>query len=183
MKMKITDTPIEGVKIVESAPLSDHRGSFARWYCEKELAPLLNGRRIVQVNHSRTVKIGSIRGMHFQKSPHAEMKFVRCIRGRVWDVALDLRAGSKTFLQWHAQELTPVNNSMYVIPEGCAHGFQALEENSELLYLHTAFYEPSFEGGVHYADERVAIKWPLPPADLSDRDKSYAPLDSAFKGL
>ncbi len=181
--MKIIETPIAGVKIVESAPNADHRGSFTRWYCEKELSPLLGDRRIVQINHSRTYKVGSIRGMHFQKAPHAEMKFIRCTRGRVWDVAVDLRAGSPTFLKWHAFELIPANNSMIVIPDGCAHGFQVLEEDSELLYLHTAFYEPSSEGAVHYAEPRVDIAWPLPPADISERDKNYQPLDAAFKGF
>ncbi len=181
--MKIIDTHIAGVKLVESAPLIDARGSFTRWFCEKELAPVLGDRKIVQINHSRTLKTGSIRGLHFQKSPHAEMKFIRCLRGRVWDVALDLRANSPTFLKYHAQELTPASNYMFVIPEGCAHGFQVLEEGSELLYLHTAFYEPSSEGGVNYADARVNIAWPLPPADLSDRDKNYPFLDPTFKGL
>lgn len=181
--MKIIDTPIAGVKIVESEPRADHRGSFARWYCEKELAPVLDDRRIVQINHSKTLKTGSIRGMHFQKAPHAEMKFIRCLRGRVWDVALDLRAGSPTLLQYHAVELTPASNRMFVIPEGCAHGFQVLEDDCELLYLHTAFYEPSSEGGVHYADPRANIAWPLPAGDLSERDKTYPPLDSGFGGF
>jgi dTDP-4-dehydrorhamnose 3,5-epimerase len=181
--MKISDTPIAGVKIVEAAPIEDNRGSFVRWYCEKELSPLLGDRHIVQINHSRTMRTGSIRGLHFQKAPHAEMKFIRCLKGRVWDVALDLRAGSPTFLKHHAVELTPASNKMFVIPEGCAHGFQVLEEGSELLYLHTAFYEPSSEGGVHYADPRVNIAWPLPPADLSERDKAYPPLDYGFGGF
>ncbi len=181
--MKIIDTPIAGVKIIEAAPNADHRGSFTRWYCEKELSPHLNGRHIVQVNHSRTFKPGSIRGMHFQKAPHADTKFVRCIRGRVWDVALDLRKDSPTFLKWHATELSFGNNYMFLIPEGCAHGFQTLEEDSELLYLHTAFYEPSSEGGVNYTDPRVNIAWPLPTGDISDRDKNYPLLDAAFKGF
>lgn len=180
--MKIIDTQIAGVKIVESAPRGDNRGSFTRFYCEKDLASLLGDRHIVQVNHSKTSKAGSIRGLHFQKAPHAETKFIRCLKGRVWDVALDLRAGSPTFLKYHAVELTPASNHMFVIPEGCAHGFQALEDDSEMLYLHTAFYEPASEGGVSYADERVNIAWPLPPADLSERDKAYPPLDANFKG-
>ena len=181
--MKIIDTHIAGVKIVEAVPIEDNRGSFARWYCEKELAPLLGDRHIVQVNHSKTMRTGSIRGLHFQKAPHSEMKFIRCLKGRVWDVALDLRADSPTFLKHHAVELTPASNKMFVIPEGCAHGFQVLEESSELLYLHTAFYEPSSEGGVHHADPGVNIAWPLPPADLSERDKAYPPLDSGFGGI
>lgn len=181
--MKITDTIIPGVKIVETAPHTDNRGSFARIYCEKELGPILQGRRIVQMNHSRTAKPGSIRGLHYQKGPHAEMKFIRCLRGRVWDVALDLRAGSPTFLKFHTVELTPAANNMLVIPEGCAHGFQVMEEDSELLYLHTAFYEPSSEGAVNYADPLINISWPLAPVDISERDKNHPILDTSFKGL
>ena len=181
--MNVIDTPIDGIKIIETAPIADSRGSFARWFCARELASVLDGRSIVQINHSQTMKVGSIRGLHFQKPPHGEVKFVRCIRGRVWDVALDLREGSKTFLKWHAVELTPENGRMLAVPERCAHGFQVLEEGSELLYLHTAFYEPASEGGVNYADPRAAIQWPLPPADLSARDAAHPMLTDSFKGL
>jgi dTDP-4-dehydrorhamnose 3,5-epimerase len=181
--MKIIGTPIDGVEIIETTPLSDQRGSFARWFCAKELAPVLNGRSIVQINHSRTAKKGSIRGMHYQKPPHGEMKFVRCIRGKVWDVALDLREGSPSFLQWQAVELTPENGLLLAIPERCAHGFQVIEPDSELLYLHTAYYEPSAEGGVHFADPLTMIQWPLPPADVSERDSSHPPLTHSFRGI
>ena len=180
--MKITSTSIEGVHVVETTPIKDSRGDFARWFCAKELAPLLRDRSIVQVNHSTTMNIGAIRGMHFQKAPHLEMKFVRCIKGKILDVALDLRAGSKTLLKYHAVELTPENGLMLAVPERCAHGFQVLEPGSELLYLHTAFYEPSFEGGVRYDDPAINIKWPLPPADISDRDKTHSLLND-FKGI
>jgi len=181
--MKIIDTPIAGVKVIESLPLIDARGSFERWYCEKELAPILDGRRIVQVNQSHTLNVGCIRGLHYQKPPYGEMKFIRCLSGRVWDVALDLRAGSPTFLKWYKQELTPDSKNMFVIPEGCAHGFQVLEKNSKLLYLHTSFYEPGSEGRVNYADKLVNITWPLPPTDISERDMKHPMLDSNFKGL
>ena len=181
--MKISDTKLQGVHVVENTVLGDVRGSFTRWFCPKELSKILGDRSIKQVNHSVTAKKGSIRGMHFQKSPHAEMKFVRCIRGRVLDVALDLRPSSKTFLQYHAEELSPDKNKMLVIPEGCAHGFQILEDNTELLYLHTGFYEPASEGGINYADPLTAIKWPLPVADISDRDANYSLLDKSFKGF
>lgn len=181
--MNILDTPIAGVKIVGTTPVTDQRGYFARWFCERELAPILGVRKIVQINYSKTLEIGSIRGMHFQKSPHAEMKFIRCLRGRVFDVALDLRKDSPTFLKWHAQELTPDSGHMFIIPEGCAHGFQVMEPDSELLYLHTDFYEPSSEGGVYYADNLINISWPLPPANISERDGKYPPLDNNFKGF
>lgn len=176
-------TALPGVFIVETTRFSDHRGAFARLYCEHELAPIIGGRRIVQINHSRTQTVGAVRGMHFQFPPHAEMKLVRCLKGRVWDVAVDLRADSPTFLQWHGEELTPGNARMLVIPEGCAHGFQVLEADSELLYLHTAFYMPEAEGGVLHNDSRLNIGWPLPVADLSKRDLSHSPIAPDFAGI
>jgi dTDP-4-dehydrorhamnose 3,5-epimerase len=121
--------------------------------------------------------------MHYQHPPHAEMKLVRCVKGGVWDVAVDLRAGSPTFLQWHAEELTPQNARMLIVPEGCAHGFQALEPDSELLYLHTAFYTPEAEGGVAHDDPRLAISWPLPVVDLSTRDRAHPQIMPSFSGI
>jgi dTDP-4-dehydrorhamnose 3,5-epimerase len=181
--MIVRPTAIAGLVVVDTESHRDARGSFARWFCERELASVLGGRRIVQVNRSCTVAVGAIRGLHFQRPPHCEMKLIRCLRGRVWDLGLDLRAGSPTFLSWHAQELTPDAASMTVIPEGCAHGFQVLEPQSELLYLHTAFYAPEAEGGVRYDDPRLGIAWPLPATDLSPRDRSHPLLDQDFSGL
>lgn len=181
--MKIMTTSITGVVVVETAPHIDQRGAFARLYCERELAGILGRRRIVQINHSRTEMTGAVRGLHFQRPPHAEMKLVRCLKGRVWDVAVDLREGSSTFLSWHGEELTPDNQRMMVIPEGCAHGFQVLEPASELLYLHTSFYEPASEGGLHVGDPRLDIRWPLPVAGLSPRDAGHAFIDEAYPGV
>ncbi|MCX7628595.1 MAG: dTDP-4-dehydrorhamnose 3,5-epimerase [Methylophilaceae bacterium] len=181
--MNVTSTPINGLMVIETTPHTDARGTFARLYCERELAEVIGSRRIVQINHSRTTQVGTVRGMHFQHPPHAEMKLVRCLKGRVWDVAVDLRAGSPTFLQWHAVELTPANARMLVIPEGCAHGFQALEAESEMLYLHTAFYAPEYEDGVSYKDPRIGIDWPLPVTDLSPRDAAFAPIAQDFIGI
>jgi dTDP-4-dehydrorhamnose 3,5-epimerase len=121
--------------------------------------------------------------MHFQYPPHAEWKQVRCLRGRVWDVALDLRAGSSTLLQWHAEELSPDNGRAMVIPEGCAHGFQVLEPDSELLYLHSACYTPAAEGGVAYDEPRAGIRWPLAVTDISERDRGHARLTDNFRGF
>ena len=121
--------------------------------------------------------------MHFQRPPHAEMKLVRCLKGKVWDVAIDLRAGSATFMQWHAEELSAENARMVVIPEGCGHGFQVLEEDSELLYLHTSLYAPEFEDGVLFNDPRLNISWPLPVTDLSERDRKHPLLTLDFAGL
>lgn len=181
--MKLLSTPIEGLWVAHMQEIDDHRGAFARWFCEQALHPAIGERRIVQVNHSRTTSVGAVRGMHFQHSPHTEMKMVRCIRGRVWDVTVDLRSGSSTFLRWHAQELTPENGCMMLIPEGCAHGFQVLQAESELLYLHTAFYVPDAEGGVRHDDPRLAISWPVPVTDLSARDGGHPLLPHDFSGL
>lgn len=181
--MNILATAIAGVSVVKTKPVSDPRGSIARLFCVAELAPVIGGRSIVQANLSRTTAVGAIRGMHFQYPPHSEMKLVRCIRGRVWDVAVDLRANSPTFLRWHAEELTADNLHMLVIPEGCAHGFQTLEVDSELLYLHTASYSPASEGGCRYDDPLLGIRWPLAATDLSVRDRQHPLLDFQFSGV
>lgn len=181
--MHISRTRIGGVAVVETTGFADPRGVFTRFYCERELSPIVGERRIVQINHSQNIAAGTVRGMHYQRAPHAEMKLVRCIKGRVWDVALDLRAGSPTFLQWHAEELSAENQRMLVIPEGCAHGFQVLEGNSELLYLSTAFYAPEAEGGVAFDEPRAGIAWPLPVVGLSPRDRSHPGLDGDFTGI
>ena len=181
--MKILSTPISDLMVAETSPVTDARGAFSRLYCENELAPLIGNRRIIQVNHSRSAKVGALRGMHFQKPPHAEMKFVRCIKGAVWDVAVDLRKGSSTFLNWHATKLSSSNMYMMVIPEGFAHGFQVLEAESELLYLHTAPFIPEAEGGLHYRDPLLAIYWPLPVTDLSFRDGKRSYIREDFQGM
>lgn len=181
--MNIIPTKIPGVVVVETTPFLDPRGMFARLYCDHELELVIGGRRIVQVNISVTHQVGALRGLHFQRSPHAEMKLIRCLKGRVWDVAVDLRAGSPTFLQWHAEELSPGNARMMVIPEGCAHGFQVLDNDSEMLYLHTEFYTPSADGRVSYKDPAVGIKWPLDVTDMSMPDRDQPPLPSDFAGL
>jgi dTDP-4-dehydrorhamnose 3,5-epimerase len=181
--VKIHQTPVPDLKVVETELHNDERGFFTRLFCRDELSEVVGGRQIVQINQSKTRTVGAVRGMHFQHEPHAEMKLVRCIKGKVWDVAVDLRAGSATFLKWHAEELSAENAHMMVMPEGFAHGFQVLEENSELLYLHTAVYTPSAEGAVRPTDPRLLIAWPLAPQDLSDRDRNHPLLTSDFTGL
>lgn len=181
--MNIISTPIHGVSVVETNPFRDERGSFYRAFCDRELDSLLQGQKIRQVNHSRTEAVGAIRGMHFQHPPHAEIKLVRCLQGRVWDVAVDLRQGSSTFLQWHHQELSADNSYMMAIPQGCAHGFQVLEPGSELLYLHTAYYETKSEAGIRYSDPKLNIPWPLKVTDVSARDASHPLLSEDFRGI
>lgn len=181
--VKLRSTPLAGPIVAETDRSVDHRGTFARFFCERELSEVLGGQRIVQINHSVTYARGAVRGMHFQHPPHAEMKLIRCLRGKVWDVALDLRVGSPTFLRWHAEELTPDNGRMFVIPQGFAHGFQALETGSELLYLHTSAYAPESEGGVDCRDPLLGIEWPLPVTELSGRDLRHPPLHAGFQGI
>lgn len=154
-----------------------------RLFCAGALKPLMGQRQVAQINHSRTSQAGAVRGLHFQHPPHAEMKMVRCLRGKVWDVAVDLRADSPTFLHWHARELAEDDTQMLVIPEGFAHGFQVLEPDSELIYLHTAFYHPQSEGGLRHDDPRLGINWPLSPQDLSARDLAHPLLGTDFTGI
>jgi len=181
--LNILHTPIPDLMVVETNPHADYRGTFTRLYCNRELKIFMGSRQFVQVNLSRTNMVGAIRGMHFQHVPHAEMKLVRCIKGRVWDVAVDLRAHSPTFLKWHALELSQNNAKMIIIPEGFAHGFQVLEPDSELLYFHTEFYEPSSEGGLRFDDPKLNISWPLPIVDVSARDLNHLAIDLNFQGL
>jgi dTDP-4-dehydrorhamnose 3,5-epimerase len=181
--MKIHPTRIEGVSVIEATPFEDKRGSFARMFCARELREIIGSRSIVQINVSRTATVGAVRGLHFQRPPYAESKLVSCLKGRVWDVALDLRSDSKTYLQWHSEELSSANRKTLFIPEGCAHGFQVLEADSELLYLHTQFYEPAAESGVRVTDSLLNIPWPLPVTDLSVRDQNHPLLSAAFTGL
>ena len=181
--MNLLPTRLNGVFIADTNYRSDTRGSFARLFCKNELAAGLQGREIVQVNSSVTKSRGAVRGLHFQHPPYSEMKFVRCVKGRVWDVVVDLREDSPTFMEWHAEELSQDNARMIIIPEGCAHGFQALEVESELLYLHTEYYTPDAEDGLAYDDPLLNILWPLPVTEISERDKWHPKLDQNFSGI
>jgi dTDP-4-dehydrorhamnose 3,5-epimerase len=181
--MELQPTALAGVFVAQTRVQNDHRGAFARLFCDLDLEAALGARAIRQINRSRTSAVGALRGLHYQHAPHAEMKLVRCLKGRVWDVAVDLRRDSPTFLQHHAQELSEANALMLVVPEGCAHGFQVLEPESELLYLHTARYTPVAEGGVRWDDPALQIPWPLPVVDLSARDQQHPLLPASFSGL
>jgi len=181
--MKIKQTPLQDAFSIEPEPFEDDRGLFARVFCQQELQHILHNKNIVQINHSITKQKGAIRGMHFQYPPKAEIKMVKCLRGSVFDVIIDLRKGSPTFLKWHGETLSYENMRMLYIPEGFAHGFQTLEENSELLYLHTEFYSPEHEGGVRYDDPKVGIKWPSKVTDISEKDKKHALLKNEFQGI
>jgi dTDP-4-dehydrorhamnose 3,5-epimerase len=181
--MNLIETGIPGALVIESTVFQDNRGAFSRLFCYRELQTLIGSRTIVQLNHSLTHCVGAVRGLHFQFPPYAEMKIVRCLKGSVFDVVVDLRKYSPTFLKWAAVELTLENRFALVIPEGCAHGFQVLQEGSELLYLHTAFYKPDAESAIRFDDPIVGINWPLKPTDLSARDLSHPYLKKDFKGI
>jgi len=180
--VSIHKTDIDGAYTTITNSIKDQRGFFYRAYCERELMEITSNKKICQINISNTKKKGTIRGLHFQIPPDHEMKLVRCIRGRVWDVIVDLRTDSPTFLNWYAEELNPKDKQMMIVPEGCAHGFQVLEDNSELLYLHTAFYNSNNECGIRYNDPRINIKWPLPPVSLSERDQKHPLINKGFNG-
>ena len=179
----IDKTPIDGLQLVHRQLIGDGRGYLERMFCRDDLEPIIGQRSIVQINHSLTAKAGTVRGIHFQHPPHAEMKLVSCLRGEVFDVAVDLRKGSPTFLQWRGEILSEDNHSTFCIPEGFAHGFQTLIEDCELLYLHTAAYAPDAEAGLNALDPRLAIAWPMPIAERSARDQRHAMLTSEFSGL
>lgn len=172
-KLSIHKTPLEGLYVVETEPFVDHRGIWARIFCENELQEILQDRHIVNMNLSKTSQRGTIRGMHYQLPPMAEMKLIRCTSGKIFDVAVDLRKESPTYLHWYAEELSEENMRMLVIPEGFAHGFQALTDNVEMLYLHTEFYSKELERGIRYSDPQVGIRWPLIPLNLSERDQNH----------
>lgn len=182
-KLTITETPLKDLFIVDTNPFVDNRGAFARWFCEGELADILGNRHIKNVNFSRTAKKGSIRGMHFQKPSYAEMKLVRCIKGKVFDVAVDLRLDSKTYLQWHGVELSDERMNMFAIPEGFAHGFQSLDDNVEMLYLHTEFYSKESEGALRFSDPKLQIQWPLQISEISEKDAKHPLIDSNIIGM
>ena len=167
---------IRGVEVISGDAMVDHRGSFLRLFGVGEHGTWWGSRPVAQVNLSTTAKPGTIRGMHYDLPPVAAAKLVRCIRGAVFDVVVDLRPDSSTFLQWYGIELSSERAAGLFIPEGCAHGFQVLEEDSELVYVHSAVYQPEHEGALGWADPLLSIAWPLPAVDLSERDASQIDL-------
>lgn len=182
-RFTVRDTAIADLKVVERQRQGDDRGFFSRLFCIDDLAAAGWRRAVVQINQTVTKQRGTIRGMHFQRAPYAEMKLVMCLRGAIWDVAVDLRANSASLLQWHAVELSAANLSALLIPEGFAHGFQALSDDVELLYLHSAAYTPQAEGGLNAKDPILNIHWPLEITDISAKDAQQPLLDFRFRGI
>ena len=181
--MTFHETPLSGAYIVTPSPRQDSRGWFMRTFDKTAFAEIGFRDAWMQMNHSMTQQAGAIRGMHFQHPPHAEVKLVRCVAGRVYDVIVDLRAGSPTFLQWFAAELSAENRQMLFIPRGFAHGFQTLMPDCQLIYCHSEPYAPNAEGAVRYNDPRLDITWPLPVTDVSERDATHPFLTDRFAGL
>jgi len=183
MPLKFINTTIPDLTVIESEPIQDGRGFFERILCMEEVRSIGHVKNIAQVNQSLTKTRGSIRGMHYQKPPFAEIKFVRCLSGSVFDVAVDLRMGSPTFLHWYGEVLSSENFRTMYIPEGFAHGFQTLEENCTMLYIHTIAYSANHSSIVRFDDPRVGISWPLPIETISERDLSAPYLDAHYEGL
>lgn len=181
--MKFEETILKGAYIVHLEPVTDPRGWFARTFCKEDFLKIGHKKEWLQLNHSVTNKKGTIRGMHYQLAPHCEIKMVRCIAGSIYDVIVDLRKNSPTFLNWFGTELSAANKKMLYIPEGFAHGFQTLEDNCELIYHHTATYTPSAEAGIKFSEEKIEIKWPLTVTEISERDLSHQNLSNSFNGI
>ena len=181
--MEFNSTKMKGLFVIEPKPFRDSRGFFERIFCKEEFRRAGLEKEIVQINRSITIAQGTIRGMHYQNPPYAEVKIIKCLRGKVFDVAVDLRSTSPTFLHWHGVELSAEQGNAVYIPEGFAHGFQTLEENCELLYMHTQNYNPANEGGICFNEPKVNIHWPLPIGYVSQRDKSHPLLNEGYKGI
>lgn len=178
--MKFIETSVAGAYLIELEKRGDDRGFFARVFCEREFEERGLATHFVQVNNSLSATRGTLRGLHYQLAPHQETKLVRCVRGALWDVVLDLREGSPTFGRWHGAELSAENRRMMYVPKGCAHAFLTLTEDAESLYLVDEFYAPEAERGVRWDDERFDIRWPVEPALISDKDRNHPDFDPVW---
>lgn len=179
----IEKTPVEDLQLIQRQPIGDERGYLERLFCIDDLKVIIGSRTVVQINHTMTAKVGTVRGIHYQKVPYSEMKLVSCLRGEVFDVAVDLRKDSPTFLKWHAEILSAQSFNTLCIPEGFAHGFQTLTHDCQLIYFHTAVYTPEAEAGLNALDPLLSISWPMPIKERSTRDQNHAMLTSDFSGL
>lgn len=176
-------TPLEGLTLVQRKRIEDHRGFLSRFYCADAFREAGVDKPIAQINHTLTRTQGAVRGLHFQYPPDAETKVVSCVQGKIFDVAVDLRRDSPTFLQWYGVTLSAKNCQSLLIPEGFAHGFQTLTEDCELIYLHTASHQPESEGALNIADPKLAITWPLAVTDISARDRNHKFIEPEFAGV
>ena len=179
--MIFTETALAGAFIVDLEPRGDERGFFARAFCQREFEARGLEPVIAQANISFNYRKGTVRGLHFQRPPHAETKFVRCSRGAILDVIVDMRPESPTYLQHVAVELTADNRRGLYVPERFAHGYQVLEDNTETTYQVGEFYTPAAEGGLRHDDPRLGIRWPLPVSDISDKDRRWPLLEAGVR--
>ncbi len=175
--------PLAGVYVIRRNPIRDKRGFFERFFCSTELESIGMKQPIAQINHTLTRCKGTVRGFHYQNPPYTETKIVSCIRGKVFDVAVDIRRGSSTFLQWHGEILSEESNTSLYIPDGFAHGFQALTDNCEMFYLHTMPYQAEAEGALNVQDPCLNVHWPLEITELSDRDRGHPMISDDFFGV
>ena len=182
-RFNIIETPIKDLVVVQRKVLEDDRGFLSRLFCQEALRDAGWHWPVCQINHTLTRKEGVVRGMHYQVPPKAEAKLVTCIRGAVWDVAVDLRKASPTFLKWHAEEISACNRKSMCIPPGFAHGFQVMHDESQLIYLHSQVYDTSCERGLNPNDPILKILWPHKITGLSPRDAGHAFLDVCFEGV
>lgn len=181
--MQFNPTPLKGAYTIDLERKGDERGFFARFFCTEEFSRMGLTNKFLQINNSLTKNKGTLRGMHYQLPPSAEVKVVRCIRGSLYDVILDLRPDSATFGKWYGDTLTAENRRMMYVPQGFAHGFVTLDDDTEALYLVSATYAPQSERGVRYNDPAFGIKWPLDPVEISEKDKNWKDFNPEFHGI
>jgi dTDP-4-dehydrorhamnose 3,5-epimerase len=181
--MRFLKTPLDGAYTIQLERRGDDRGFFSLFFCEKEFAAAGLETRFVQINNSLTGTRGTLRGLHYQLPTAAEVKVVRAVKGALWDVIVDLRADSPTYLRWFGAELTEDNRSVMYVPRGFGHGFITLTDNVEALYLDSAFYAPEAERGLRWNDPAIRIDWPAEPEEMSDKDRKWPDLDPKFHGL
>ena len=181
--MKFTETKLKGAFIIDIQPFEDERGMFTRVYCQREFEEHGLNPNVVNTNVSRSTFKGTLRGMHFQRHPDAECKLVRCTRGSLLDVIVDIRPDSPTYKEWIAVELTATNYRMLFVPEGFAHGFMTLEDNTEATYQVSQFYSPKSEGGLRWNDPAIGIEWPMEPTVQSDKDQNWPDFAEVEKTL
>lgn len=182
-RFEFIKSPFSGLFLIQRKRIGDMRGYLERLFCAREFPEAGWTESIAQINQTYTANQGTVRGMHFQYPPHAEKKMVMCMKGRVYDVAVDIRKNSPTFLKWHGEILSPESSNALLIPEGFAHGFQTLTPDVEMLYCHSEFYAPEYEVGICPTDAAVNIAWPLKIADMSNRDKSHPKINETFDGV
>lgn len=183
MTMQFTETPLKDAWLVDLTGKRDERGFFARMFCTDEFSAAGLESRFVQINNSLSQRAGTLRGLHYQLPPSAEAKVIRCIRGAFWDCIVDLRPESPTFAKWFGVTLSADNRTMLYVPRGFAHGFVTLMDDSEALYLVSAFYAPQHERGLRWDDPRFGIEWPREPVELSAKDRAWPDFDERYHGI